>query len=222
MPRRRRRIIPNVEHHVTQRAAHGRFILQGDERKAMLMSLLIDWSERLRVPVSGFVLMDNHFHLSALPPDEESLGRVMARVTADFSRWINMGIGEIGPNWQGPYYAAPMDDIHAVMALRYIERNPVEAGLCGTPWEFAWSSAAYHGGLGPKPRLITRDIRSTRTDSRSWREFLLEQPDEELGRQLDECSLRGTPFADEQWIERLEAAIGRPLRPRPVGRPRAA
>jgi putative transposase len=221
MPRRRRQIIPGVEHHVTQRAAHGRFILRDVECKAMLMSLLIDWSTRLGVRIAGHVLMDNHFHLSALPPDEDSLGLMMARVTADFSRWFNTGLGDVGPNWQGPFYAAPMDDQHAVMALRYIERNPVEAGICSVPWEYHWSSAAHHCGLGPKPEIITRDIRPAGTDARAWREFVMECPDDDLARRLDDCSVRGIPFADDQWIQRIEIALGRRLRPRPVGRPRA-
>ena len=220
MPRRRRQIIPGVEHHVTQRAAHGRFILRDNGCKAMLMSLLIDWSKRLGVRISGHVLMDNHFHLSALPPDELALGTMMGRVTADFSRWFNTGLGDVGPNWQGPFYAAPMDDRHAVMALRYIERNPVEAGICEVPWDYEWSSAAHHCGMGPQPNIITRDIRPAGIDARGWREFVLRRPDDDEVRRLNDCSIRGTPFADDQWIERIEAVLGRNLRPRPVGRPR--
>ncbi|MFM8640914.1 MAG: transposase [Planctomycetota bacterium] len=222
MPRRRRRILPEVEHHVTQRAAHGRFILQDVECKAMLMSLLIDWSERLRVMVSGFVLMDNHFHLSARPPDEGALGFMMGRVTADFSRWFNAGLRDVGPNWQGPFYAAPMDELHAVMSLRYIERNPVEAGLCTLPWEYQWSSAAFHAGLGPRPNLLSSDIRPSDTTPCSWREILIQPTSADADRRLEECSLRGNPFADASWIERIEAALGRRIRPGPVGRPRAA
>jgi putative transposase len=186
----------------------------------MLMSLLIDWSKRLGVRISGHVLMDNHFHLSALPPDERALGTMMARVTADFSRWFNTGLGDVGPNWQGPFYAAPMDDRHAVMALRYIERNPVEAGICEVPWDYEWSSAAHHCGMGPQPNIITRDIRPADIDARDWREFVLKRPDDDEVRRLNDCSIRGTPFADDQWIERIEALLGRNLRPRPVGRPR--
>lgn len=222
MPRRRRRIIPEVEHHVIQRAAHGRFILRDGECKAMLMSLLIDWSQRLRVLVSGFVLMDNHFHLSARPPDESALGQMMGRVTADFSRWLNTGAREVGPNWQGPFYATPMDERHAVMSLRYIERNPVEAGLCSLPWDYGWSSAAFHAGLGPRPTLLSNDIRPGATSPLGWREILLQPPGDDAIRRLEECAVRGNPFADDSWIERIERTLGRQIRPRPIGRPRAA
>ncbi|MFM8873261.1 MAG: transposase [Phycisphaerales bacterium] len=220
MPRRRRNIVPGTEHHVVQRASQGRFILAGDDRKAMMMSLLIGWSARAGVSIAGFVLMDNHFHLIATPGDEESLGFMMARATADFSRWINLSASEVGPNWQGAFFAAAMDERHAITALRYIERNPVEAGLVAHPWQYRWSSAAFHSGIGPRPSVLTRDVRDGRMSPREWREFVDMPLCAEVTRQLRECTSRGTPFADDQWIDHLESKLGMTLRPKRIGRPR--
>lgn len=220
MPRRRRNIVPDTEHHVVQRASQGRFILEGDDRKAMLTSLLIQWSVRAGVSISGFVLMDNHFHLIATPGDDESLGFMMARATAEFSRWINCGAREVGPNWQGAFFASAMDERHAMTALRYVERNPVEAGLVTHPWQYRWSSAAFHSGMGPKPTMLTCDSRDRSMSCRDWRAFIDQPLCPEATRRLRECTSRGTPFADDQWIEQLETTLGLALRPKRIGRPR--
>jgi len=220
MPRRRRDIIPRIEHHVAQRASQGRFILRDDSVKAMLVSMLAHWAQRVGVAVSGFVILDNHFHLSASAPDEDALSTMMARATADLSRWVNIGVRDVGPNWQGPFFAAPMDDAHAVRSLRYIERNPVAAGICGLPWEYHWSSAAYHAGFGPKPSLITSDIRPAGTIPGAWRDFVATSSDDDFARTIEECSSRGTPLASDEWVMRMEQLLGRSLRPPRIGRPR--
>lgn len=101
MPRRRRAIIPGVPHHVTQRAAHGRYIIESDDSKAILIDLLAQWANRTGVLVGGFVLMNNHFHMCLTPPSEDALSLMIGRATAFLSRWINVGLRDVGPNWQG-------------------------------------------------------------------------------------------------------------------------
>ena len=222
MPRRRRPIVPGVPHHITQRAAHGRFILEGDAAKAVLASSLSKWCKKTGVIIRAFVFMDNHFHLDATPPDDGSLGFLMARVAAGFSAWLNAQRGDVGPNWQGAFYAAPMDDEHALLAARYIERNPIAAGLVECAWDYRWSSAAWHAGRGPKPELLVSECAPGGLSAREWRDFLLTPGDEAFMRRVRECTDRGTPIASEQWIEAMERRLGRQLRPKPVGRPRAA
>ena len=218
MPRRRRAIIPGVPHHVTQRAAHGRYIIESNDSKAILIDLLAQWANRTGVLVGGFVLMNNHFHMCLTPPSEDALSLMIGRATAFLSRWINVGLRDVGPNWQGAFYAAPMDDEHTIAALRYIERNPVAAKLTSNPCDWRWSSAAWHAGLGPKPAIISTDYRLC-TEAKAWRDSLdVEQP-ELLRRKIHAATTNGDPLADDQWIDRMEAVLGRPLRRRPRGRP---
>lgn len=203
-----------------QRAAHGRRILESDERKGLFIELLRGWAERTGVLVGGFVLMNNHVHLCATPPDEESLSLMIGRATAAMSRWINIGNHEVGPNWQGAFYASPMDEEHAVAALRYMERNPVAAGLVRNATEWHWSSARWHSGEGPKPRILTIDYRPAGVAATDWRMLLGEAQPEELRRKLHANAANGDALAGESWIDRMEVLLGRRLRRRPRGRPR--
>ncbi len=210
-----------MPHHVTQRASQGRFILASEHAKAVLMSLLTQWSHRTGVAVSGFALMDNHFHLCATPPAEDSLSRMLGRTAASFSRWLNTPQGEIGPNWQGSFFAAPMDAKHALEALRYVERNPVAAGLVLRPWDWDWSSARFHAGLGPRPKILTADLRADGTPPQDWRRALEEPLRESMLQAIRKATDMGAPLASEEWIAAVESRLGRALRPQPRGRPRA-
>lgn len=220
MPRRRRTIIPGVPHHVVQRAAHGRHILQSDESKAIFIDLLHRWATRTGVLVGGFVLMNNHVHLCATPPDEDALSLMIGKATASLSLWINVGNRDVGPNWQGAFYASPMDDDHTIAALRYIERNPYAAGLVDNPLDWHWSSARWHAGAGPKPEILTADYRPTSICATEWRKLLGDSQPEHLQRAIHAAGTNGDPLASDAWIDRMETALGRSLRRRPRGRPR--
>lgn len=219
MPRRRRTIVPGEPHHVVQRAAHGRRILESDECKALLVDLLDRWARRTGVLVGGFVLLDNHFHLCATPPSEDALSLMIGRATACLSQWINVGNRDVGPNWQGAFYASPMDDDHTIAALRYVERNPCAAGLVHDPVAWHWSSARWHAGAGPKPVILTIDYRPPCLDASCWHALLTDAQPENVRRAIHAAGTTGDPLASEHWIDRMEAALGRPLRRRPRGRP---
>lgn len=223
MPRRPIPIVPGVPHHITQRAAHGRRILESDDAKAVLANLLADWAERTGVVVHAYAFMNNHIHLSATPPEERSLARMLGNATQGFSRWTNVCLGDIGPNWQRRFFAAPMDGAHAIAAARYIERNPVAAGLVEHAWEWPWSSAAFHVGAGPRPRLLNAPEAVPAPVSRGdWRAMLEEPVDGLIARSVHRASSGATVLACEDWIDRIEAKLGRRIRPRPRGRPALA
>ena len=208
-----------MPHHVTQRAAHGAHILRSDHAKAVLVDLLAMWAARTGVSVGGFALMNNHFHLCATPPNETALSRMVGRATAFFSRWLNTTRGTLGPNWQGCFYAAPMDPEHTIAALRYVERNPVAAGLVDFAQNWRWSSAAWHCGLGPRPKLLSIDYRPDSMRGRSWTEALRKELDGDMRQRLSDSGYSSTPLGSEDWIGGVEAALGRPIRPRRRGRP---
>ena len=220
MPRRNIQIIPGVPHHVTQRASQGRGILGSDIAKAVLAGLLADLAIRHGIVVHAFVILNNHFHLAATPPDGSALRRMIGLATQGLSRWANVQIGDIGPNWQAPFHAAPMDDAHALAAIRYIERNPVDAGLVTRAWDWPWSSAAFHVGIGARPRLLTapEDVPfgMTRED---WGRTLLEKLGDAEVSAFRRAESMPCVLADEAWLARMEELLGRRLAPRPRGRP---
>lgn len=221
MPRRPIPIIPGVPHHVTQRAAHGLRILETDEAKAVLAGLLAEWSGRTGVIIHAFAFMNNHIHLSATPPEAGALARMLGNAAQGFSRWMNVCRGDVGPNWQRRFFAAPMDGAHAIAAARYIERNPVAAGLVARAWDWPWSSAAFHVGIGPRPKLLNSPDDVPAPVSREvWRIMLNEAIEPGMANAVHRASTGTTVLACEDWIERIEHRLGRRVRPQPRGRPR--
>jgi hypothetical protein len=84
--------------------------------------------------------------------------------------------------------------------------------------DWRWSSAAWHAGLGPKPTIISTDYRSS-SDAKAWRDGLDGEQPELLRRKIHVAGSNGDPLASDQWIDHMEALLGRSLRRRQRGRP---
>ena len=93
---------------------------------------------------SAYCLMPNHSHLIAPPSTEEALAKAIGNTHRRFTRYVNMREKATGYLFQGRFFSCPMDDEYFFIAARYIEQNPVRAGLCKKPWDDPWSLVAYH------------------------------------------------------------------------------
>ncbi len=121
----------------------------------------------------------------------------------------------------GRFFSSPLDEPYLWAALRYVERNPVRARMVRRAETYAWSSAAAHCGRRPDALLtqapVWRDLLAAVAD---WSAWLAEGDEPEelavLRRNVD----KGLPCGSETFIDRLEAIADRPLRFRPIGRPR--
>jgi putative transposase len=113
-----------------------------------------------------------------------------------------------------------MDSDHLYHAIRYVERNPVRAGMVKTAWKYRWSSAGVHSGLqeaadGP----IEINIRDFAVDKTEWQEYLHAE-DEQVVNELRLKTQRGLALGSEGFIKRLEKKIDRPLACLNPGRPK--
>jgi putative transposase len=114
-----------------------------------------------------------------------------------------------------------MDREHVLLAMRYVEQNPLRAGLCRRPWEYGWSSAAIHCGWG-KPSgdgLLDHAKWAEATGGADWNLMLRENLEESEVHRVRRSTSRGRPLGADAWVSQLEATLGRSLRAAPVGRP---
>src|SRR6185503_13198442 len=151
MPRPHREIVPNQPHHVTERGNRKELVFKDQEDYERYLSLLQTHAIKEGIKVPAFCLMPNHIHAIAIPPDEESLPRAMREVQSDYARAFNRKYGKSGHVWQGRYFSCSLEPIHLYRAVRYVEMNPVRAGLVDEAWLYPWSSASYHVGLVAAP-----------------------------------------------------------------------
>jgi putative transposase len=212
MPRRARLVVPGYAHHVTQRGIRG---LKTFFRAADYSLYLELFRERLReskLTVCAYCLMPNHIHAVVIPTDASGLARHFRTLHSSYAKYINASHGWKGHLWQERFYSAVMDEAHTLSALRYVEMNPVRAGLCDEPDQWRWSSV--HANLGAQPDGIT-DTDVTRKIVPDWRSYL-NTPD--TAHALDRIRSRtrnGRPAGGDEFVDQLEASTGLVIRPKP-------
>ena len=222
MARRKRRIIPGHPYHVTHRGNHRSPILATVTQRAMYMSIMLRWQRRTGVRVAAFAIMPNHVHFIVVAPTPDALSKWIANGHREYSKWLNTTNSSAGHNWEERYYSVLMDPEHCLNALRYVEQNPVAAGLAEAPWKWHWSSAAFHCGAGERPSILDIDLRPGNVTDRAWRRALLEPSSQEFRARLHECAGRGIALSSEEWAINMEKLHGLSLRPGRRGRPRSS
>ena len=144
MARLARAVAPGWPHHVTQRGSRRQRTFFAQSDYAAYLSLMGEWCGRHEVRILAYCLMPNHVHLIVVPATAEGLCRAIGEAHRRYTRRVNFRKGWRGHLWQGRFASFVMDEAYLVSAARYVERNPVKAGLVRRAEDWAWSSAAAH------------------------------------------------------------------------------
>ena len=229
MPRQPRFVVPGLAHHVTQRGVRRTALFGADDDRALYVELMGAECDRFGAEILAWCLMTNHVHLVCVPEKEDSLARAIGGAHRRYTRARNFREEVRGHLFEGRFRSCVLDERHLMAAARYVELNPVEAGIVDTPTAYAWSSAAYHLGRR-ETDLLVRD-RSMRGLVHRWGRFLREGIDRIEARReewvrLEEHASSGMPLGDARFVRGLERRCDRRLRPGkggwPKGRPRKA
>jgi putative transposase len=217
MPRTARVVVPGLPHHVIQRGNRRQPTFFGDDDYDAYRALMAEWCIGYGVQVWAYCLMPNHVHLLLVPPLENALAKAVAGAHRAYTVRVNQREGWSGFLWQGRFASYPLDEAHLALTARYIELNPVRAGIVKQPQDYAWSSARAHlsgedDGLVQATALLDRHP--------DWASVLkqgLAEADLELLRKHERS---GRPLGDEAFVAGLEERLGRKLRSGRPGRPR--
>jgi len=218
MARLARVVVPGVPHHVTQRGNRRQQTFFGEADYWAYLELMTEWSGKHRLRIWSYCLMPNHVHLIIVPPSEEALCRGVGEAHRRYTRRVNFREGWRGHLWQGRFASFAMDEPYLMAAARYVERNPVRAGLASRAEDWPWSSAAAHV-RGHGDRLAESQWLVARVGDR-WGEYLEQRDEEEIGRRLRRCENTGRPLGEEPFLKRLGRLLGRNLLPGKGGRPK--
>jgi len=127
-------------HHAFARGNRRQELFRDDRDRRIYLETLGCVVRRCSWRCLAYCLMDNHVHLLVETP-HPNLGEGMQRLHAPYAKKFNARHGTVGHVFQGRYGTKRIkDDVHLITALRYIARNPVEAGLCGAEGDWPWSS----------------------------------------------------------------------------------
>ena len=133
MTRIARVVAPGYPHHVTQRGNRRQQTFFGDDDYQAYMDLMTEWCGHHGNEVWAYCLMPNHVHPVVVPSSEDGFRRGIGEAHRRYSRRINFREGWRGHLWQGRFGSYVMDEKHLLAAVRYIEMNPVRAGMRGFP-----------------------------------------------------------------------------------------
>lgn len=155
MARLPRYVAPGQPQHVIQRGNNRSAIFADARDHHVFHDYLGEACERHGTQVHAYVLMTNHVHLIMTPCKDNGIGKVMQAVGRRYVQYFNRRQGRTGTLWEGRYRATLIDsDRYLLTCYRYVELNPVRAGLVAHPAQYRWSSYGANA-FGHHDPLIT-------------------------------------------------------------------
>lgn len=171
MPRAARIVIPGFPHHVIQRGNRSQTVFFSDQDKFDYLSLVKKYGTAHGLTFWAYCLMNNHIHFIVVPETKESLAKGLGEAHYRYTLMINKRENWKGHFWQGRFKSFPMDEAYLYAAVKYVERNPVRAGIVERAEEYPWSSARAHA-LNYSDRICTRFF--LQDQIRNWSAYLTE------------------------------------------------
>jgi putative transposase len=221
MARLARVVAPGLAHYITQRGNRGQPTFFCDEDYQQYLATMEQWCDAHQVEIWAYCLMPDHAHLIAVPQSADGLGRAIGEAHRRYTRMVNVREEWRGHLWQGRFASFVLDEPYLLTAARYIELNPVRAGLVKTASRYRWSSAAAH--VRGRDDVLVR-VAPLLEMNPNWRTSLARVIRKEDVALLRAHERTGRPLGEESFLETLEQDLGRTLRrqkPGPKGRSRS-
>lgn len=155
MSRRPRLYLPSVPQHLVQRGHDRQACFRDGADCRAYLEWLAEGSVRFGCEVHAYVLMTNHVHLLLTGLSAEAIPDLMQSLGTRYVRHVNRRYSRSGTLWEGRYHASLVEhETHLLRCMRYIEANPVRAGMAATPAAWPWSSFR-RNALGNRDDLVT-------------------------------------------------------------------
>jgi len=216
MARIARVVLPRIPHHITQRGVRSMDIFFSDAERHDYSKMLQEQGEKHGLTFLAWCLMSNHVHLIVIPEHVNSLAKGIGEAHKAYTRMVNFRQGARGYLFQGRFASCPLSERHFFVALKYVLRNPVRAGIVRHPSDWPWSSARWHLGIVDSDPLVEHHSLFEGIDD--WDVFLSEETgDVEL---LRNHTRTGRPLGGPEFVALAERITSRDLVKRRPGRKR--
>lgn len=219
MPRQPRYFVPSIPQHVLTRGVDRQPTFFQVEDFELYISALREAAATYCCAIHAYVLMTNHVHLLITPSSDHALPKLMQAMGRTYVQRLNRLYARTGALWEDRYRASPVQDAtYLLSCYRYIELNPVRAGLVNGPHEYAFSSYACNALGKPDPLVTPHPMYMNLGSDRehrltSYRRLFEDRLDANTLKQLrdttDACLLLG----NDHFKDQIELMIGRSVRP---------
>ena len=217
MPRIARVVCSDTPYHVTQRGNYRQDIFEEEADREKYMEFFMMYKEKYNLKLYAWCLMSNHVHFVVEPSTEDGLAKVFNNTNMRYSQYFNRKRGLAGHLFQGRFFSCVLDSDHLYEAIRYVELNPLRAGVSGRPDTYKWSSARKH--LTGKGDIVLNDV-SKHLEIDNWRAYLKEKMDEEIVKRIRANTKTGRPAGDDKFVKKIEKKTGMNFNFKKVGRPK--
>lgn len=225
MPTMARIVLPASPHHVVQRGHNKQVVFGSRSHYERYLETLAECKQAFGVKVYAWCLMSNHVHLLLEPSSESGLASLMKRLAGRQTRYRNRLEQRTGTLWEGRYKSSVVQtDRHLLACCRYIELNPLRAGMVAAPQDYPWSSYRTRLGYANSPILdldpLYRALAADESERRErYSEFLREVVPEGEWQLIRTAVRRGGLTGNDAFGERVAATLCRRIENRGPGRP---
>jgi putative transposase len=223
---RLRRIAPlGISQHIIQRGNNRQVCFVSEQDMALYANLLNEYSEKFSVAIHSWVFMTNHVHLLVTPYSEGGVSKMMQAVGRRYVRYFNRLYQRSGTLWEGRFKASLVQsETYLLHCQRYIELNPIRAGMVSDPAEYTWSSYRCHA-FGKVVKISTPHeeylaLGKTKLERQKvYRSLFRAYLDDDLISDIRKTVNKGLALGGERFKDEIERLCGRRVRPAKMGRP---
>jgi putative transposase len=217
--------LAGVPLHIIQRGVNRAACFFSDVDRRFYLKCLGKFAARRGCLVHAYVLMTNHVHLLVTPGEKGATAAMLQDLGRTYVRVINTVHSRSGTLWEGRYKSSLVDtETYLLACHRYIELNPVRAGIASEPGEYPWSSHTHYTSDRPNS-LITEHslyhgLGANRMERQAaFRSMFLEPLKAETLKHIRTSTNAGSALGSETFMEHLQTAVGRNGRLPRRGRP---
>ena len=215
MARLRRYCPPGIPQHVIQRGNNRAVCFASDKDMGVYAHYLHEAASQFGLAIHGWVFMSNHVHLLVTPEEDNSLSRSMQYIGRHYVRYFNQAYRRTGTLFEGRFKSCIVQQsTYFLVCLRYIELNPVRAGMVADPADYRWSSYCAHG-IGRVSKLWTPHplylgLGDTDSERRvRYRSLFQSSIEGELLSEVRQSVNRGLALGSERFRQEIEKLGGR-------------
>jgi len=209
MARLPRLVVPGYPHHVTQRGNRRQKTFFSVDDYRQYIAYIAAAKADADAEIWAWCLMPNHVHFVVVPERQDSLSALFAEAHRRYTRFVNFREDWRGHLWQERFHSCVMDEHHLLATVRYVELNPVTAGLCRNPEDWPWSSTRAHlAGCDDSIASVMPMLQRMP----NWRRYLQASTSKSTLERLHKHSRTGRALGDDQFVEKLERLTNKVLK----------
>lgn len=226
MPRKPRYFLPGIPVHAVQRGNNREAVFFEDEDYFEYLKILKKSADEQKCEVHAYVLMTNHIHLLLTPTGTDSVSGLFQAIGRHYVPYINKKYQRSGGLWEGRFKASMIDSSQYLLTcMRYIELNPLRAGMVCKPEQYRWSS--YHfNALGISNPIITPHdeytglVKAVEERLALYREMVEHGNVANDVQDIRKTLQTGTPLGSDKFLNQIESMLGKKVGYSQRGRPR--